>query len=146
MNRASANTWVLLIAFLVLFSTFGRSEGISGLVKDEQGGIIPGVSVTIKNLETGLTRSLLTGDSGRYDATNLPLGVYEVTASLPGFKTAVRRGVTLTVGQDLVLDLTLAVGELSEERSWSPEKLRWWTPAPPRSQAWWTPERSGTFP
>ncbi|MBI4481361.1 MAG: TonB-dependent receptor [Acidobacteria bacterium] len=115
MNRASANTWVLLIAFLVLFSTFGRSEGISGLVKDEQGGIIPGVSVTIKNLETGLTRSLLTGDSGRYDATNLPLGVYEVTASLPGFKTAVRRGVTLTVGQDLVLDLTLAVGELSEE-------------------------------
>ncbi len=117
MNRISKQKFqlIFLAAFLLLFSSTTLAEGISGLVTDEQGGTVPGVTVTITNLETGVTRTLLTGETGRYDAANLSLGTYEVSASLAGFRTAVRRGVTLTVARDVIVDLVLVVGEIADE-------------------------------
>ena len=87
---------------------------LSGTVSDETGALIPGVEVTVNNLDTGGTRTVLTGDEGRYVATDLALGNYEVEATLAGFQTAVRSGILLTLGREIVVDLTLRVGEITE--------------------------------
>ena len=88
---------------------------ISGTVKDESGAVLPGVSVEVKNVETGLTRTLVTDDQGRYAAPNLPLGRYQVQGELAGFQVAVRSGIVLTVGREAVVDLALKVGEMTEK-------------------------------
>ena len=87
---------------------------VSGIVEDATGGILPGASVTVRNLDTGITRTALTDDEGRYYAPNLTLGNYEVQAELEGFKTEVRTGIRLTVGRDAIVDFTLDVGEITE--------------------------------
>jgi uncharacterized surface anchored protein len=86
-----------------------------GTVQDETGGVLPGVNVTLVNLDTGITRTVLTDDEGRYRAANLSLGDYELQAELSGFNTAVRRGIRLTVGREAIVDLTMSVGEVTEE-------------------------------
>src|SRR6266699_4021978 len=88
---------------------------ISGVVQDSSGAVIPGVSVTIKNVDTGITRSVTTGEGGRYVAPDLSLGNYEVEAQLPGFQTEVRSGITLTVGRSAVVNFALKVGQLSDK-------------------------------
>ena len=86
-----------------------------GTVQDETGGVLPGASVTVVNLDTGITRTVLTDDEGRYRAASLSLGNYEVRAELVGFNTAVRTGIRLTVGREAIVDLTMRVGEVTEE-------------------------------
>ena len=83
---------------------------VSGLVADETGGVLPGVGVTLKNVETGLTRSVVTAHDGLYNVPGLPPGMYDARASLPGFTPAVRSGIQLAVGQQARLNLTLKVG------------------------------------
>jgi hypothetical protein len=87
---------------------------ISGVVTDETGGLIPGVSIEVTNLDTGITRMTTTGDEGRYQVPTLSVGNYQVEASLAGFQTAVRTGITLTVGREALVDFALRVGEISE--------------------------------
>src|SRR3989442_15243063 len=78
---------------------------ILGVVQDSSGAVLPGVSVTVKNVDTGITRTLTTDEGGRYTAPDLPLGNYEVEGQLPGFQTEVRSGITLTVGREAVGNL-----------------------------------------
>jgi hypothetical protein len=66
------------------------------------------------NLDTGIMRAATTGDEGRYQLPNLSVGNYEVQASLPGFQTGVRTGITLTIGREALVDFALSVGEISE--------------------------------
>lgn len=87
---------------------------ISGTVRDPSGGVLPGVTIEVRNVETGLTRPYVTDQNGRYRAPLLPLGNYSITASLSGFSTLNRSGVRLGVGQELAIDLDMAVGEISE--------------------------------
>src|SRR5437867_8917064 len=58
---------------------------ISGTVTDESKAVLPGATVTVKNVETGSTRTLVTDDRGRFRALELPPGLYSVSAELPGF-------------------------------------------------------------
>src|SRR5881409_274477 len=83
---------------------------MSGVVRDGTGGPIPGVTVTIKHTESGLTRTVNTTENGGYRMPSLPVGPYEVTGEKLGFKQQVRRGVNLVVGQEAVIDLTMNVG------------------------------------
>jgi len=96
---------------------FGQnfSATISGFVRDSTGAVIPGTTVTAKHTETGLTRSVQTSEEGSYAMPALPVGDYEVTAEKPGFKAQVRQGITLVVAQELVVNLTLDVGNLAEK-------------------------------
>src|ERR1051326_2448051 len=80
---------------------------ILGVVQDASGAVIPGVSVTVKNLDTGITRSVTTDEGGRYTVPNLTLGNYEVDGQLAGFQTEVRTGITITVGREAVVNLAL---------------------------------------
>ena len=84
---------------------------ILGTVTDQSGAAIAGTDVQVKNTGTGSTRSLVTDTQGRYRVSDLALGNYEVQASKTGFSTAVRRGITLTVGSQSVVDFSLAVGQ-----------------------------------
>src|SRR5688500_17463109 len=88
---------------------------ISGTVEDPNRSLLPGVTITLRNVDTALTRTAATGPEGRYVMAGLPPGVYELRAELASFKPHVRRGLQLTVGQALVLNVTLEVGGLSEE-------------------------------
>ncbi len=87
---------------------------IEGTVSDESGGALPGVSVTVANLDTGDTRVAVTNDSGVYRAPLLPLGRYRVSAELQGFKKFEQQGLTLSAGQSAVINVTLSVGNLTE--------------------------------
>ena len=87
---------------------------ISGTVVDETGGVLPGVEVSVTNVETGITRDSVSDDEGRYRVPQLPPGDYEVSGSLTGFQTIVRSGITLTVGRHAQVELALRVGEISE--------------------------------
>src|SRR6266516_2041506 len=88
---------------------------ILGAVSDESGARLPGVTVTITHLDTGIVRSATTDEGGRYRAPGLGLGNYDVKAELTGFRTAVRMGIQLTVSAEVVVNLTLSVGVVSEQ-------------------------------
>ncbi|MGH9347378.1 MAG: TonB-dependent receptor domain-containing protein [Vicinamibacterales bacterium] len=106
-----------LIIWAIPSPLLGQVTGgeIVGTITDESGAVLPGGSVTVRNLDTGLTRNVVAMDSGRYRVPNLPIGTYEVQAELSGFRTAIRRGIQLTVGRGATVDLTLAVGEVTED-------------------------------
>jgi hypothetical protein len=91
------------------------SGSIEGTIKDETGAALPGAEITVKNVDTGLTRTLFSNETGRFEAPNLPVGTYEVTAGMQGFGTAVRRGIALAVGRTAVVDLTLPLATVQQE-------------------------------
>ena len=108
-------TVILLVSALFVPMALGQVTGkISGTVTDESGALIPGVEVLVMNTDTGSTRTLVTGDEGRYMATDLTPGSYSVEASLAGFQTAVRSGLVLSIGREIAVGMTLKVGEISE--------------------------------
>ena len=93
------------------------SASISGRLTDESGAAISGAMVTVKSLETGVSRTATSNDSGDYTVLGLPLGPQEVTAAKPGFNKMVPATVTLVVGQEAVVNLTLTVGVVIERVS-----------------------------
>ena len=113
-----SRTVILSLCLVLLLSGVSFAQQttatISGVVTDESGGVIPGVSVEATNLDTGIMRIATTGDEGRYQLPNLSVGSYQVEASLPGFQTGVRTGITLTIGREALVDFSLSVGEISE--------------------------------
>jgi hypothetical protein len=88
---------------------------ILGVVRDTSGALVPGASITIKHTESGLTRTVVSSERGGYNVPLLPVGAYEITTTMPGFKQAVRAGINLLVGQEAVVDLTLEVGAAAEQ-------------------------------
>jgi hypothetical protein len=104
-------TFLALVLVLTLAPTgFAQitSATVSGTVKDQTQAVLPGVDVVVKNVDTGLTRSVVTDANGYFTIPGLPPGTYETRASLQGFGTAVER-VTLAVAQEAGLSLTLRV-------------------------------------
>jgi outer membrane receptor protein involved in Fe transport len=87
---------------------------IVGTVTDETGGVLPGVTVTIRNQATGVSRDTQTDERGRYRAPLLPVGTYEVSAALDGFATTRLKDLTLTIGQTLSADISLRAAASEE--------------------------------
>jgi hypothetical protein len=85
---------------------------ITGTVTDEQGAILPGVSVTLQG--TDRTNNAVTDDAGRFRFLNLPPGHYKVTVTLQGFTTMVRESVEVRVGQNVDLPMSLRVATVEE--------------------------------
>jgi Carboxypeptidase regulatory-like domain/TonB-dependent Receptor Plug Domain len=83
---------------------------ISGTVTDASGAVIAGANVEVKDVGTGATQTTATDDQGRFNVADLNVSTYEVTASKSGFQTLIHKGVTITVGAQLVVDFTLPVG------------------------------------
>ena len=94
---------------------FAQATGtISGVVTDESGAVVPGVTVEVTNTATNQTRTVVTGDDGFYTAPLLQPGPYSVSASLQGFRTSVREGVRVTVESTARVDVKMTVGALEE--------------------------------
>src|SRR3989442_4156463 len=112
---STASLGVFLAILFVPVSINAQVAGatLAGTVTDPNGAAIPNVQVTIKNVATGVSRTVTTDEAGFYTVPNLNPAVYEVTASASGFKTTLRRDVALTVGAQQPLDLQLEVGEVS---------------------------------
>ncbi len=87
---------------------------IEGTVTDTSGAVLPGVTVTVTNTDTGALRSVVTNESGLYRATLLPLGAYVVVAELQGFKKFEQVGVGVGAGQTATVNVRLEVGDLNE--------------------------------
>src|SRR5206468_8385297 len=103
---------LLLLAAPVYGQVVGAT--LSGTVTDPSGALIPGVQVSIKNTATGVSRAIVTDETGFYTAPNLLPGVYEVTASAAGFRTTVQSSITLSVGAQQRLNLSMQVGETNQ--------------------------------
>ncbi|HEX8291457.1 MAG TPA: TonB-dependent receptor [Pyrinomonadaceae bacterium] len=110
-----------LALLLVLTSAAGaRAQSqittgvIQGTVEDEQGATVPGTSVEVRNVDTNLTRALVTDEGGRFVFLQLPPGRYTLTASKQGFATLKQEEFTLTVGQAANLGLKMKVSGVSE--------------------------------
>ncbi len=86
---------------------------IRGSVTDQQGGILPGVTITARQAETNTVRTGVTNSSGLYYLPNLPPGTWQVTFELPGFTTA-RQNIVLRVGQEVTSDLVMKLGNVEE--------------------------------
>ena len=115
---ASHLTLTLLMAFAVVLTapSFAQSTTavIVGTVTDASGGVIPGVTVTVTNLDTGARRSAVTNDRGQFTISLLPIGQYDLESELAGFKTAKVDGVLLQVNQTVRIDFTMQVGEVQD--------------------------------
>src|SRR5437867_10057124 len=90
----------------------GFTAAITGTVKDVSGAVIPGAAITVKHLETGLTRVAEADAGGSFSIPSLPVGAYEMTAEKMGFRREVRGGIELAVAQQAVMNLTLQVGHI----------------------------------
>jgi outer membrane receptor protein involved in Fe transport len=112
-----------MLATLIVAATFGTMgqaaaqtsfATLRGKVADQQGGALPGVTVTVRQTETNTTRTGVTNEAGQFYLPNLPSGTYEMTVELQGF-TAEKRTLLLQVGQAATADFTLRVGGVAEQ-------------------------------
>jgi hypothetical protein len=87
---------------------------VRGTVRDATQGLLPGVTVTATNQDTGLVRSVVSNESGVYSAPDLPVGRYTIEAELAGFKKASRTNVVLRVADDFSIDFDLQTGDVKE--------------------------------
>src|SRR5277367_6505380 len=122
-NRSSgvrSNARVLLCAlaaFLILAGVTyaGVTASISGTVTDPSGAAVVGATVTVTNVDTGVTTTQQTNGQGYYSFQNLPLARYNLDVQQVGFKAFRETGIVLEVNDSLVKDVTLQVGQVSEK-------------------------------
>src|SRR5579871_2183985 len=123
-SRGLRYTCVLFSAILVVLIGFALparvsaqvvGATVSGTVTDSSGAKVPAADIKIMNVDTGITNTTQTKTDGVFVVPNLNPGNYEVTAAAKGFSTLVRKGIVLTVGQELILNLTLQVGGVNEQ-------------------------------
>ncbi len=118
-HRYPSPVFLLFAVLAVLLWTpllFAQGTGeISGTVRDDQQGVIPGVTVTLRNVETGVTRVDLTTEEGRYIFRALPPGHYEMTAELAGFQTVRITGdLVIRIGFEMTRDIVMPIGSVAE--------------------------------
>ena len=117
MKRGSISYLLLLLIIQVTHTPLSAQVAggtITGTVTDTSGSLIPQVQVTITNRNTGVTRTVSTNGEGFYTAPNLVPGVYIVAASAAGFAPK-GTNLTLTVGDEISLPLTLSVGAVDQK-------------------------------
>jgi hypothetical protein len=103
-----------LILLLTSATAWAQTAEVSGRVTDESGAVLAGVTVTVTQIDTGFTRTVVTDGSGAYVMPNLPTGPYRLEATLQGFRAYVRTGIVLQVASSPVIDPVLAIGDLAE--------------------------------
>jgi hypothetical protein len=105
----------VLVLLLSCSGAWAQSTGeLAGRVTDESGAVLPGVTVTATQTDTGITRTVVTDGEGAWVMPNMPTGPYRLEVALQGFRTYVQTGIVLQVGQTPTLNAQLAVGSLEE--------------------------------
>jgi hypothetical protein len=126
MTRLNTNRgiWKAFVSLLLLLAAtkprtaWAQAEAsINGTVADTTGAVISGATVRVKNVEIGTVRTVLTDNQGRYAAPSLSVGKYEVSAEQSGFRTEVKKGITLAISQRAEVNLILTVGDVKQSIS-----------------------------
>jgi hypothetical protein len=117
--RAPIDRLLLLIVLVLLAGTNSvRAQAttgtIEGIVKDNQELAVPGATLTVRNVDTNVSRSLVSSGDGSYRFLNMPVGNYEIAVELTGFARYVRAGITLAVNQVAVVEVELRPAALTE--------------------------------
>ena len=104
----------VLVAGLLPPAAFAQSTNatLDGTIRDDQGGVLPGATVTVINESNGLTRSITTGERGSYRLSELPPGRYTVRVEMPAFAMVERQSVALALGGNLTLNIDLHLASL----------------------------------
>src|SRR5262245_60383357 len=111
--------WIAaLLVALSVAHPLAQSQAINGTIEgtitDQSGAAVPGVTVTVSNIDTGDSRVVVSSGSGVYRAPLLPLGRYKVSAEIQGFRKFEQQGLTLSAGQTAIVNISLSVGNMSE--------------------------------
>jgi outer membrane receptor protein involved in Fe transport len=115
MGRTRFSTLALLGILGTAASLSAQTTGsVSGTVKDSSGGAMPGVTITVQNLDTRGTRATTTDPSGAYEVALLPPGRYRISAELQGFRTEERNNLALQVSQNLRFDFSMGLSAIEE--------------------------------
>ncbi len=118
LRRSFPYSTIVVIAFVSAFAFPARPQAqvgasVGGVVSDDTGALLPGVTVTITNRANGTMQTVITGPEGSYRAVALPPAPYEIKIELTGF-TVQTRVVTLTVGADARVDVKLTLASVQE--------------------------------
>jgi hypothetical protein len=119
-NLSARLAWpMVVLAILVMagtpaFGQGGNATTLSGVVTDDQGGVVPGADVTAKNNATSATILGVTDGTGRFVLAGVAPGTYTITVSLMGFKTAILPDIQVITGTPASVKVTLKVGTLEE--------------------------------
>jgi hypothetical protein len=114
MNRLVVLALSGLFATAAALAAQTATGTVSGTVRDTSGAVLPRVTVTVRNIATGESRTATTDAGGRYRVPNLDPGEYELRASFTGFRTAVQSGVVVSVGGSTEANVEMSIGEVSE--------------------------------
>src|SRR6476620_647086 len=113
LRRIVGSLVVLLLGAAPLLAQQGTTE-LRGRVLDSQAGVLPGVTVVVRNQATGMYRETVSGADGSFIASGLTPGTYEVVAELSGFKKFNRRDLLLEVGKTATIDVRMEVGGIEQ--------------------------------
>jgi Carboxypeptidase regulatory-like domain/TonB dependent receptor len=102
------------LSLLLAVSGFAQTARVGGKVTDQQGGVLPGATVSITNVATGLSSEVVSNASGSYLFPSLDPGEYRLSVAMPGFAGYVREGIILTTGQGITMDAALQVEGVTE--------------------------------
>lgn len=108
------STLVLFLLSCTIVHAQQATGTITGTITHQQGAVVQGATVEVLNVATNAKFDTKTNESGFYNAQNLPVGEYTISASATGFKRAVRTGIGLQVAQNAQINITLDVGQVAE--------------------------------
>ena len=112
---AAASLCLLVLVDGARAQGVGASGDVKGTITDTSGGVLPKVTVVVVETEKGFRRTALTDDKGEYRVTGLSPATYDVSAELTGFQREVRKAVSVTVGQTVIVDFQLKVSQLTTQ-------------------------------
>ena len=115
-TRFAMGCLAFVVAASLAHPTLAQQQlgAIQGTIVDQSKAVMPGVTVTVTNLDTGLVRTTISNETGVYRVTSLDPGRYKVTAELQGFRSAAQNEVVLSVGATLGVNFTLTPGTINE--------------------------------
>lgn len=105
----------LFLASVAAFAQSANTSQISGTIQDSSGSAVPGAQIRITQTDTGMTRTVESGNDGSYLIVSLPAGPYRLEVSKQGFSTYVQNGIVLQVASNPMIDATLQVGAVGQQ-------------------------------
>jgi hypothetical protein len=114
LTRLAASLCALVVLSTTVKAQINTGE-ISGIVRDVQGGALPGARIVAEHVDSGVRIESVSDEGGRYHLVSLRPGMYVISVELDGFRRAVRSGVIVQLGRSLNIDVTLEIGGLVEE-------------------------------
>jgi hypothetical protein len=114
-HRSAAALWLLCALMMSVRTAVAQDQGqIAGTVKDTQGGVLVGATITATNVDTKLVLTVTSGDNGSYVVTPLPVGFYDVLVELEGFRSHSVKRLKVDAAMRATVDVRLDIGQMSE--------------------------------